>query len=245
MHVLVQQLQPLKLSLTYAGSQTTHHALPGETEEQLWKRVVGLKIVTMYDVGSPDDCVAVLERPGVTTYTCRARRSSNGTISYRLSETSRLLVMACSATKKADEQLLPAIDRYDGPSYKTVRKWRANHQDQAQQLDILILSAEFGLIEAFATEIPNYDRRMTRDRATELMPSVVTKLVAKLAETSYSSILVHLGSDYAPALGHGLFPQLMPVICTYGGIGQRNGQLKRWLETEHDPLHGFIPPTHS
>lgn len=245
MHVLVQQLQPLKLILIYAGAQTIHHALPGETEEQLWKRVVGLKIVTLYDVGSPGDCMAVVERTGVTTYTCRAHRSSNGTISYRLSETSRLLVMACSATKKADDQLLPAIDRYDGPSYKTVRKWRANHEDQASGLDILILSAEFGLMNALTTSIPTYDRRMTGDRANELMPQVIDQLMAKIRKIPYSSILIHLGSDYAPALGQGLFPMPIPVSHTFGGIGQRNGQLRCWLEAEHDPLHGFIPPIHA
>lgn len=69
--------------------------------------------------------------------------------------------------------------------------------------------------------------------------------MAKIGESAYSSILIHLGSDYALALGLGLFPMPIPVRHTFGGIGQRNGQLRRWLETEHDPLHGFIPPTHS
>lgn len=245
MHVLVHDLQPLKLVLTYAGLQTVHHALPGETEEQLWMRVVGLKIITMYEVGSSGDCMAVVERPGMTTYMCRAMRLGNGSTLYLIRATLRLLVMACSAKKKMDEQLLPAIYRYDGPSYKTVRKWRANHEDQGRGLDILILSAEFGLMNALTTSIPTYDRRMTADRANELMPQVIDQLMAKIRKTPYSSILIHLGSDYAPALGQGLFPMPVPVQYTYGGIGQRNGQLKCWLEAEHDPLHGFIPPIHS
>src|SRR3546814_7213550 len=33
----------------------------------------------------------------------------------------RLLILACSATKRQDDGYMPAIDRYDGPLWQTVR----------------------------------------------------------------------------------------------------------------------------
>ena len=34
----------------------------------------------------------------------------------------KLLLISCSQRKREDEGLLPAIDRYDGPAYRCLRK---------------------------------------------------------------------------------------------------------------------------
>ncbi len=180
-------------------------------------------------------------RPDTGLFQCRAYLSAHGTRSYALNDTARLLVMACSATKRPDAGLLNAFERYDGPSFKTVRKWRATYGDEARRLDILIVSAKYGLLRAFQSEIADYDQRMTSDRARELMPDVANRLTSELAHKPYSSMLVHLGQDYLPALGAGLLPVPLAVSFTAGGIGERLGQLKRWLETPCNPLAGFVP----
>jgi hypothetical protein len=83
----------------------------------------------------------------------------------------RLLLLACTATKRADPHPIPAIERYDGPSFRTLRKWRAANPAAAAHLDVLILSARLGLITA-GVLIGDYNQRMTRVRAAELRKAV-------------------------------------------------------------------------
>ena len=163
----------------------------------------------------------------------------------------RLLILACTATKRRDENPMPALRRYDGPSFRTLRKWQTTYADHVQQMDILILSARLGLIAA-DTEIEDYDQRMTLERAAALQPVVSSALQQFLAKHGpYAATLIHLGQDYLPALVPNLdhsmdavqsarklhdwlmttaATQLGALTATDGGIGVRLGQLKRWLE---------------
>ena len=142
----------------------------------------------------------------------------------------RLLILACSATKRHDAGLLPALDRYDGPSYRTLRRFLADQPAQRNALDVLILSAESGLIGG-TTPIPDYDRRMDPVRAAELRLSVVDVLAVHLDEQRYEATFVSLGRDYAPALEitDDVRPNLGVLTVASGGIGMRLGQLRRWL----------------
>jgi hypothetical protein len=163
----------------------------------------------------------------------------------------RLLVLACTATKRHDRGPLPALQRYDGPSFRTLRRWRMLHPGNAEQLDVLILSARMGLITA-DTPIEGYDQRMTPRQAVALQPAVSAALQQFFALRSpYSATLIHLGQDYLPALAPDLgngpdaaerarqvhtrlatIAGVQPgiVTLTAGGIGARLGQIKRWLE---------------
>ena len=58
----------------------------------------------------------------------------------------RLLILSCSKAKRADCGLLPAIDRYDGPFFRVLRRYL--RQQPADPPVVHILSAEFGLIPA-------------------------------------------------------------------------------------------------
>jgi hypothetical protein len=142
----------------------------------------------------------------------------------------RLLILACSATKRHNAALLPALDRYDGPSYRTLRRFLADHPARWCALDILILSAEFGLIRG-DNPIPNYDRRMDASRALELRASVTEVLRGLLDRQRYDATFVSLGRDYAPALvtTDNQLPRLGALTIATGGIGTRLGQLRRWL----------------
>lgn len=144
----------------------------------------------------------------------------------------RLLILACGATKRPDPGLLPAIERYDGPPYRTLRK-ALRELAQDRHPDILILSAAYGLIRA-DSPIPTYDRRMTADRARQLRPQVLATLATHLAVRSYAETLINLGADYMPALplDAALSLRLGAIHAAAGGIGSRMGQLRRWL---HEP----------
>lgn len=137
----------------------------------------------------------------------------------------RLLILSCSATKRTEPDLLPAQKRYDGPAFRTLRKaLRELAQDACPR--VAILSAEFGLI-AGDTPIPWYDRRMDAARAAALAPAVQRELRAILAGGP-TDLFVHLGRDYRVAPG-AVPPGPWRVSYAEGGIGERLGQLRRWL----------------
>jgi hypothetical protein len=140
----------------------------------------------------------------------------------------RLMIIACGATKRHDAEPLAAIERYMGPPYRTLRK--ALRDLGEDRPDILVVSAEFGLI-AGDTPIPDYDRRMNRDRAAELRPQVAQALAAALATGSYESTLINLGADYLPALAFtdDARTRLGEITEAHGGIGERMSQMKAWL----------------
>lgn len=69
---------------------------------------------------------------------------------------SRLLILACSATKRDGPKYMPAIDRYDGPLWRTLR----TVDPLGEKAQVAFLSAHLGFREA-KTPIEIYDARMT------------------------------------------------------------------------------------
>lgn len=135
----------------------------------------------------------------------------------------KLLILACSATK-ADFPCR-AIDLYDGPAFRTLRAWmRSATPAELQNLSVWILSAEHGLIP-FDNEIEPYDRRMTKERAEELRPSVVEKLAKLVIQLDTLEVFLMMGQTYLEAIGHPTRVGRTPP----GGIGDKLGALSRWL----------------
>ncbi len=140
----------------------------------------------------------------------------------------RLLILACSQRKCPDKGEIPAIERYDGGSYRVLRKTKRDG-NWPENLDVLILSAKYGLIES-STPIADYEQRMTRKRAVELQFQVAEILKIHLQKIIYDEIYVDLGQDYWPAIEKSvkLF-DTTSVSYAEGRIGQRLATLKRWL----------------
>lgn len=160
----------------------------------------------------------------------------------------RLLIVACSDRKKTGKDLT-ALERYDGPLYQILRKLRDQSYWAFRGLDVLILSAKYGLIEVF-DRIDDYDQRMTATRAVELLPQVNQKLdeiqqkapftlcQTRYSPGGYSEIMVALGKDYRVAvadLNHH-FPEAK-IVYTYGGIGQQNAQVKEWIISHPESVY--------
>ena len=59
-----------------------------------------------------------------------------------------MLILACSRRKRPDDGLLPAIERYDGPAFRVLRRYLRERPAGAP--DVFILSAEHGLIGALS-----------------------------------------------------------------------------------------------
>lgn len=75
----------------------------------------------------------------------------------------RLLILACSTTKRDGPATMLAIERYDGPLWRTLRAVDP-HGEKAQ---VAFLSAHLGF-RAAATPIAIYDAEMTRQMAAAM-----------------------------------------------------------------------------
>src|SRR5215469_9141112 len=76
----------------------------------------------------------------------------------------RLLILACSDTKKGGEQWMPARDRYDGPLWQTLRAVDSSER----HAQVGFVSARYGFREA-RDRIEAYNSRFTRESAAAMI----------------------------------------------------------------------------
>jgi hypothetical protein len=179
---------------------------------------------------STDRVVEVDEIPvgEALEYVARGRGESNPlqlpAVALRI-----LLILGCSARKRSTTEMLPAIERYDGPLYRVLRK-SLREGTAPQPLDILIISARYGLLRA-SDQVECYDQRMTRDLAAQMREEIGLRLAAELSGKTYSHAHISLGADYLAALGgaEGVARYVERITVASGGLGQRQAQLRNWL----------------
>jgi hypothetical protein len=144
------------------------------------------------------------------------------------SELRSLLIMSCSQCKRKEPRLLPAIERYDGPTFRVLRRFL--QAQPSKPLDIFIVSAKFGLISA-DQPIPNYDQPMTLFRAEELRPQIIAAFKHILSGQSYQELCLCVGKDYLQALDKydTVVTSEMGITIVAGSPGKRLAELHRWL----------------
>jgi hypothetical protein len=140
-----------------------------------------------------------------------------------------LLILGCSARKRSTTEMLPAIERYDGPLYRVLRKC-LREGTAPQSLDILIISARYGLLRA-SDRVECYDQRMTRGLSAQMREEIGLRIAAELSGKTYSQAHISLGTHYLAALGgvELVSHYVGRVSLASGGIGQRQAQLRDWL----------------
>lgn len=149
------------------------------------------------------------------------------------SQANRLLILSCSQRKRPNQEPLPAIERYDGPAFRVLRRYL--REKSAKAPDVLILSAEYGLISQ-DSPITAYDRKMTPARARELRLMVLAALDRMTAFRSMSETLIFAGRQYLPALNIDDVSSLQNTtvkVCA-GAMGRKLAELHDWLYG--DPL---------
>ncbi len=157
--------------------------------------------------------------------------------------TRRCLIVGCSRTKVDTSERLPAIQRYNGPAYRVIRRFLREAPAAGESLDIFILSAEFGLITA-DTKIPAYDRLMTESRADELRSQVLTTVQDKIGLQPYSEIFLSMGKTYLRALVgiNDLVHDGTDVVVSNEASGRQLTELKQWLwGLEERPVAWELP----
>jgi hypothetical protein len=163
----------------------------------------------------------------------------------------RCLLLSCSDRKLTKSEALPALERYDGPMFRIVRRYLRTHPDVlGRELLIGIISAHYGLLLADSL-IPFYDLRMTRSRAISLQPTIVDALRKWLPSSCPLEIFIALGKEYLPAvepIESWLPSDQVHVTVATGGSGRKQQQLVAWLRGESPTAKsrqlelGNVPP---
>jgi cytoplasmic iron level regulating protein YaaA (DUF328/UPF0246 family) len=145
-----------------------------------------------------------------------------------------LLVQSCSATKNQVTEPTRALDVYDGYFFRILKK-AIREGSFRSDIDICILSAKYGLIDA-EDAISTYDQRMTPSRAQELHESVTDDIRKRVREVEYNKIVLNLGKEYLQAVKDLSEVVDIKVSTIEGrGIGSKGRELKRFVRTDTVP----------
>lgn len=138
-----------------------------------------------------------------------------------------LLLLTCSARKRLDSGELPAIERYDGPMFRVLRRFRNQHPNL--EFETFILSARFGWMGE-QTPTPLYDQQPSDDPNWRLESQLA---LAHLIESkNWGPIFFDIGARYRLAVGSIAqnIPSSTEVRWAQGAPGMRTAQLGFWLE---------------
>jgi hypothetical protein len=136
-----------------------------------------------------------------------------------------LVVMPCSATKRPDAGGLPAIDRYDGPMWRTLR---AALQDCPVTVRVWFLSAQFGFHPA-SMKIPDYERLLTKSRADDLLGNPMSNRGEFAAAVAHASRVLLVGGELYRETMRRMVNNRVVSITDGPGIGYQREQLRRWI----------------
>lgn len=147
-----------------------------------------------------------------------------------------LVILGCSRQKRRSRNLLPAIERYDGPLFRVFRRYAS--EQSADFLYARVLSGRFGLISGKHV-IPFYDRQLSRRDRALLRPVVRDQLKRALNKVRPVRVFVSVGRNYWPLLEDPLTRQVesSKLAIAFGGIGGRASQLARWLRNDAETLN--------
>ena len=145
-----------------------------------------------------------------------------------------LIVMACSGKKHPGAERMPAIDRYQGPMWGTLRA-ALNELGEAEKPEVWFLSAKYGFHPA-SLGILDYEQKLTEHRARDLLsnPNSNWREFAQAAH-SMDRIMLAGGFVYRDAMRRAIGKLPMqgasPLIAETdgGGIGHHRAQLRQWI----------------
>lgn len=136
----------------------------------------------------------------------------------------RLLVIGCSNRKKEVMSLAPAIDMYDGPMFRIIRKM-INKQQFPNDVHVMILSAKYGIMGMYDM-IQNYDLKITDIKTHEMRQDVSRNVEKFLICKQFIEGFINLGETYQDAFE---VTFNFPLQFAQGKIGERQSQTKNWI----------------
>ena len=162
----------------------------------------------------------------------------------------KLIIMSCSHMKRAEPTAMPALDRYDGPMWRTLRALLARYPAAAQaydggradaELQIWVLSGLFGFIPA-KCEVPNYEQRLTERAFAKMVQNPTCDFQRIPHFVADAEAVLFAGSEfYRDAMwkaAGGKLEHLMKISETDGrGIGEHRAQLGQWIADHYGAAH--------
>ena len=141
----------------------------------------------------------------------------------------KLLLLACSERKFNVLHGVPAWNLYDGVAFRLVKALERK-EGQCADLDIRILSAEYGILSP-SSIVRTYNRKMTVKRAKEIGPDMREDLKATNENNKYGEIFIFAGSHYLISLEPiaDWCPSRIEIRIAEGRIGEKLKALKDWL----------------
>jgi hypothetical protein len=138
-----------------------------------------------------------------------------------------LICMACSQVKRPDQAAMPAIERYDGPLWQTLRMAL---RDLPERPAIWVLSARFGFFPA-STNILNYEQFLTPSLAEKIarLPQYEPQIFANAVEGA-DRVLFAGGQLYRATMFRAARPRVDIAETDGKGIGYQRQQLREWIE---------------
>jgi hypothetical protein len=138
----------------------------------------------------------------------------------------RLLILACSGTKRHDPNPIPARDRYDGPLWRTLRAT----DPHGRMARVGFISARFGFRDA-QTPIEDYDAHLSEDLAARMMAGgMMTRRPRPPSPRRPDNYGMHPGAEIASLTRYGSEP-MVDVALAGGHV---------YLRVMHAMLDGFI-----
>lgn len=139
----------------------------------------------------------------------------------------RLLILACSKRKVDTPGEIRAIDRYDGYFFRILKN--SHHSN----LDVIILSAKFGLLSS-EDPIPWYDHKMDIHDVARMSKETLQRFTSLVPDVNkYLEVAINLGSNYmecfAPTMDYIKRSYHGKVIIIDGPLGIRGQKLKEWV----------------
>lgn len=146
-----------------------------------------------------------------------------------------MVILGCGQRKRQTSRPLPAIERYDGPAFRVLRKHAREAPDETAHA--CILSARFGLLHG-NSRIPRYDRRLPSTDPVAFRQRVEKQLRCALKRIKPERLFVSVGSRYWSLLREPLEREAVPtkLVIAAGGIGGRASQLSHWLRLKNGPV---------
>lgn len=142
-----------------------------------------------------------------------------------------LLIISCSQRKASISNPAYAIELYDGPIFRMIR--RMKQEDKFPEgVHILIISARYGLLGSYDL-IERYNQKMTEKRAKELKHEIKRELNKFLSNKRFKVIFIGMGKNYCSCLEN--FKFKIPREYAAGKIGEKLSRTKEWINScEYD-----------
>lgn len=146
-----------------------------------------------------------------------------------------LVILGCTERKNPSPGLIPAIDRYDGPSVRVLRRFV--RESSARPVRACFVSGRYGLVRD-DFPLPVYDHRLLPEDENRLTLQVGQELKRAIADFDPSRFFVSVSGGYWRLLRVALAREVPSDRLAFarGAVGGRASRLFTWLRSNcgHD-----------